>query len=120
MNRLRRFAFKLKHEYFTFDNILIFVAVILCLFWTYGSISSMSRNWKLASDFETRKKELALLNLEVETLELENDYYRSDEYKELSARKNQNKKTPRRESSLSPGKLRLRKIKNLRNSPRRN
>ena len=92
MNRLRRFAFKLKHEYFTFDNILIFVAVILCLFWTYGSISSMSRNWKLASDFETRKKELALLNLEVETLELENDYYRSDEYKELSARKNQNKK----------------------------
>ena len=92
MNRLRRFAFKLKHEYFTFDNILIFVAVILCLFWTYGSISSMSRNWKLASDFETRKKELALLNLEVETLELENDYYRSEEYEELSARAKQNKK----------------------------
>ena len=88
----RRIIFKLKHEYFTFDNILLLVAVIFCIYWTYCSIASMSRNWKLAQTIETRKKELALLELEVETMELENEYYRSTEYKELSARAKQNKK----------------------------
>ena len=52
----------------------------------------MSRNWKLSEKIETKKRELALLELEVETLELENDYYRSEEYEELSARAKQNKK----------------------------
>ena len=89
---LRRSKFKLKHEYFTFDNILLFVAMIFCIYWTYGSIVSMSRNWKLAQAIETKKKELALLELEVETMELENEYYKSAEYEELSARAKQNKK----------------------------
>ncbi|MBQ3430287.1 hypothetical protein IJG21_02585 [Candidatus Saccharibacteria bacterium] len=96
MNRLkvslRRLFFKLKHEYFTFDNILVLVAIVFCFVWTYGSIVSMSRNWKLSEKIETKKRELALLELEVETLELENDYYRSEEYEELSARAKQNKK----------------------------
>lgn len=89
---LRRLIFKLKHEYFTFDNILLLIAILFCLFWTYGSISSVSRNWELSEKIETRKRELALLELEVETLELENEYYKSAEYEELSARSKQNKK----------------------------
>ncbi len=91
---LRRLFFKLKHEYFTFDNILLTVAILFCFIWTYGSIAAMSRNWKLAQTVETRKRELELLELEVATLELENDYYRSEEYEELSARAKQNKKLP--------------------------
>lgn len=41
-----------------------------------------------------RQREKALLELEVDTLELENEYYRSAEYQELAARKYQNKKLP--------------------------
>ncbi len=89
---LRRLIFKLKHEYFTFDNIILLVAILFCLIWTYGSISSVSRNWELSEKIEKRKRELALLELEVETLELENEYYKSAEYEELSARAKQNKK----------------------------
>ena len=89
---LRRLIFKLKHEYFTFDNILVLAAIVLCFFWTYGSIAAMSRNWKQTEIIETKKKELALLELEVDTLKLENEYYNSEEYQELSARAKQNKK----------------------------
>lgn len=54
----------------------------------------MSRNWKLAAEVASREREKALLELEVETLELENAYYLSEEYQELAARKYQGKKLP--------------------------
>ena len=52
----------------------------------------MSRNWELSQKIATRRSELELLNREVQILELENAYYRSAEYQELSARAKQNKK----------------------------
>ena len=88
---LRRLYFRLKHDYFSFDNVIFFVAIAACVFWTYSSLSATSRNWELSQKLTTRKRELALLELEVETMELENAYYRSAEYQELSARAKQNK-----------------------------
>ena len=41
-----------------------------------------------------RQREKTLLELEVATLELENEYYLSEEYQELAARKYQGKKLP--------------------------
>ena len=41
----------------------------------------------------TEKKTLELLNVEVETAELENEYYRAEEYQELLARKYLNKQS---------------------------
>ena len=54
----------------------------------------MSRNWVLAQELMNREREKALLELEVETLELENEYYLSKEYQELAARKYQGKMLP--------------------------
>ena len=42
----------------------------------------------------TEKKSLELLNVEVETAELENEYYKSDEYQELLARRTLDKQLP--------------------------
>ncbi len=89
--RLRRFYFRIKHDYLSFDNIIFFVAIIVCFFWTYSSLSATARNWELAQRLNVRKKELELLELEVETMEVENEYYRSIEYQELSARAKLNK-----------------------------
>ncbi len=88
----RRFCFYIKHNYFSIDNIFFVVAILFCISWTYSSISAMSRNWELSQKIATRKKELTLLQLEVETYELENEFYRSEEYQELSARSKQDKK----------------------------
>ncbi len=92
--RLRKAQYWLKHELFTFEHVILAVAAIFCLVWTWGSIDAMSRNWSLAQELMGRQREKALLELEVETLELENEYYRSYEYQELAARKYQGKMLP--------------------------
>lgn len=92
--KLRKVQYWLKHDLFVFDKMVFIVAAACCLAWTWGSIDSMSRNWSLSQELMNRQREKALLELEVETLELENEYYASAEYQELAARKYQNKMLP--------------------------
>ena len=92
--KIRQKNYWLKHNFFTFENMVLLAAAICCLAWTWGSIDAMSRNWSLAQELMERQREKALLELEVDTLELENEYYRSAEYQELAARKYQNKILP--------------------------
>lgn len=98
MNKLklkwRRVKFKLKHDFFSVENVVLVLAVGLCLMWTYQSVAAMSRNWELTERLTAEKKELELLNIEVEAGELENEYYKSSEYQELLARKYLDKKLP--------------------------
>lgn len=91
-DNLRRTKFRLKRDFFTLENIALLLAIVLCLVWTYQSIVAMSRNWKLSETLITEKKELELLNVEVEAAELENEYYKTNEYQELIARKILDKK----------------------------
>lgn len=90
--KFRRLNYKMRHDFLTVENVVLLVAIALCLLWTYQSITAMSRNWSLAERLTTERKELELLEVEVELAELENDYYRSDEYQELMARKYLDKK----------------------------
>ena len=91
-SRLRRTNYKLKHDFFTVENIVLIVAIVLCLVWTYQSITAMSRNWELSERLMAEKKDLELLSVEVEAAELENEYYETAEYQELMARKHLDKK----------------------------
>lgn len=92
--KVLRQRYRLKHDLFSFDDVVLMVALGLCFIFTWGAISSMSRNWSLAQEVANRQRAKAVLELEVETLELENAYYLSDEYQELAARKYQGKKLP--------------------------
>ena len=92
--KIHRLWYKLSHGYFSISNIVLFVAIVLCLCWTWSAISSMSRNWELEKRLATKRSELSLAKLEVETLELENEYYKTEEYQELAARRQQGKKLP--------------------------
>lgn len=91
--KLHRLAYKVKHS-LSIENIILAVAVLLCLFWTYQSIVSMSRNWSLSEQLNAEKIKLELAKLEVEAAELENDYYKTAEYQEIAARKFANKQLP--------------------------
>lgn len=91
--KLRRIRYRLKHD-LSIENIVLIIAVAICLTWTYQSITSMSRSWTLTERLSTERHNLALLELEIETMELENEYYASDEYQELLARKHANKQLP--------------------------
>ena len=89
---IRRLNYKLRHDFLTVENVVLVVAIILCLTWTYQSIMAMSRNWELSERLTAERKQLELLNVEVETTELENEYYKTEEYQELAARKYLDKK----------------------------
>lgn len=91
-DNFRRTKFRLKRDFFTIENVVLIVAIVLCLMWTYQSIAAMSRNWELSETLIMEKKELELLNIEVEAAELENEYYKTEEYQELIARKLLDKK----------------------------
>lgn len=92
--KYRRLIYKLRHDYFSVENVVLVLAVFLCLMWTYQSITAMSRNWNLTERLTAERKSLELLNVEVETAELENEYYKSDEYQELLARRVLDKQSP--------------------------
>lgn len=92
--QIRRLRYKLKHDFLTVENVVLALAIVLCLVWTYQSITAMSRNWELTEQIVTKKKELELLNVEVEAAELENEYYKTNEYQEIFARKFLEKKMP--------------------------
>ncbi len=88
--RLRRIKLSIKRM-FSQGRVEFLIAGALCLAWTWGAITSITRNWELEQRLTNKKRELTLLQLEIETIELENKYYASEEYQELSVREKQNK-----------------------------
>ncbi|MBQ9016898.1 hypothetical protein IJ103_01445 [Candidatus Saccharibacteria bacterium] len=89
-NKLRKLKYNLKHD-FPLDRFLLGLALLFFSACVFGTVYSVTRNWELEQRLSSRQKELALLKLEVEAAELENEYYASEEYQELSARAKQNK-----------------------------
>ncbi len=93
-NSLRRLKYKTRHDLLTVENVVLVLAIVLCFVWTYQSIVAMSRNWELSEKLTTERKKLELLTVEVETAELANEYYKTEEYQELMARRLLDKKLP--------------------------
>ncbi len=91
---VRRFNYRLKHGILSVENVVLAIAIVMCLVWTYQSITAMSRNWELIEHLNAEQKALELVKMEVEAAEFENEYYNSDEYKELAARKHAGKQLP--------------------------
>ena len=100
--KIRRLNYKMKHDFLTVENVVLVLAIALCLVWTYQSIAAMSRNWELTERLATEKKALELLGVEVEAAELENEYYKTNEYQELLARKYLDKKMPGENMVIMP------------------
>ena len=82
----RKFSYRMRRDYLTAENIVLGVALILCLSWAWASITAMSRNWELEQGLQEKQLDKAKITLQVEKLKLEQEYYLTDEYKELTAR----------------------------------
>jgi len=74
------------HTYATMSNAVLVVALIIAAGWTWGTIASMQTNLTAQRAFEEQQRQLELTKLEVATLQYQQNYYESDEYKDLSAR----------------------------------
>ena len=92
--KVRRMKAKATQEIFSPGHILLVMIPVYLLLLFFGSISNLSKNWQLQQETAEKRAELAYLELQVDNLELENQYYASEEYQELAARRFQNKKFP--------------------------
>lgn len=86
--KIRRLKYAFSSNIFTVDNIIVGVLLLVVLSWVWGSVSAMERNYSLQKQLELKKRELKIAEIEHRTLELEQNYLKSDEYKELAARQN--------------------------------
>ena len=82
---LRKVIYRLK-RYTTLNTVVILIGAIVVSGWVWGSITTMQRNYALQKEVDARERKLALTQLEVDTMQLQKNYYASDEYKELAAR----------------------------------
>ena len=89
--QLRRLSYFTKRDFLTVHNIATAGAIILGLVFTYNAVTATTRNWQLEQKLKERSLESAKLQIEVDTLTLEKQYYNTDEYQEIMARKKQNK-----------------------------
>ena len=84
--RIRRLSYYSKKDIFTFTNIATAVALIFAAGCIYSTVTATTRNWQLEQKLSNLRLEKARLELEVDTLELEQNYYNTDEYLEIMAR----------------------------------
>ena len=83
---IRRTYYHVRHNYLTTNNIVVIVGLCIAASWAWGSVQAMERNYSLQKSVDYKQRELRLAQLEKQKLEYEQNYYRSDEYRELAAR----------------------------------
>jgi cell division protein FtsB len=86
ITRYKKLYYHLKHRYATLNNAIIALALVVAAAWAWGSVSMMQRNYALQRDVDAQKRQAELLELQVATMQYEQNYYKSDEYKDLAAR----------------------------------
>ncbi len=68
------------------NNVVIIVALVIAASWAWGSVTAMQRNFALQKTNDEQRQLAELTQLQVDTLKYQQNYYKSDEYKDLSAR----------------------------------
>ena len=84
--QLRKHYYYLRHHVLTSNNLVLAVALLIAFSWAWGSIGVLERNYRLQREISAKEQKLRLVDLEVETLKYQRNYYKSDEYKELAVR----------------------------------
>jgi len=90
----RRLSYHIRHQYLTTNNAVVIVALVVAASWAWGSVQAMDRNYRLQKEVDYKRRELRLAQLETATLKFEQNYYKSDEYKELAVRERMGRVNP--------------------------
>ena len=91
---IRRLAYRIKNEYMTLNNAVIAVAFIIAANWVWGSLGVMQKNFTLQKELDDKSRQLIVAQLDNGNAQLEQRYYKTDEYKELAVRERLGLVTP--------------------------
>lgn len=90
---LRRVWHKVQ-EHLTLNNGVLLVALLIGSSWVWSTVDAIQRNFKLQQQVDSLNQQIAVQDLENKSQALQNKYYQSSEYMELSARERLNKAAP--------------------------
>ena len=71
----------------TVNNIVLAVAVIVGTSWAWSSVEAVQRNYQSQKEVDDKKRLAKLVKLETENLQYEQNYYKSNEYLTLEAKR---------------------------------
>lgn len=84
--KLQKLYYRLKRDILTTNNLIAIGAMCIAVSWAWGSVSVMDRNYKLQRELDDKTRQEKLVQLEKDTLQYQQNYFKSDEYKELAVR----------------------------------
>ena len=84
--KIRRLFYLLKHDYLTVNSAVIFFGLIIACAWIWGSLQMMQRNHALQKQLDDKERQLIVAQLDTQNAQLEQRYFKTNEYKELAVR----------------------------------
>ena len=94
-----------------FTGMVLFVVVVLLISWS--GVKAIQSNYGLQKQISALQQQTAVQQLQNNNLELENEYYNTDQYLELSARQNFGLAAPGETEVLVPANVALAHTVNL-------
>ena len=83
---IRRFIYHVRYRYPTREIITVVLVGVAITWFIWGSVQAMQKNYELRKVVEDKKRTAELTDLETKTLEYEQRYLQSEEYKKLAVR----------------------------------
>ncbi|MDR0591078.1 MAG: hypothetical protein LBG75_00710 [Candidatus Nomurabacteria bacterium] len=84
--KLRQLKYRTKHDLFTVNNIVMLIALFICVNWVWSAVSAMDKNYQLQKRVDDKRRRQLVLELQAATLEYESGFHKTKEYQELAAR----------------------------------
>jgi len=81
--------FKLPHHWrahVTIQNGAVALGLLIAISWSWGTVSTLQKNFQLQQQVDILDQEVELADLQNQNLKFQQNYLRSDEFLELSAR----------------------------------
>lgn len=83
---IRKLIYIARHKYLTLNNVVIALAFLIAASWVWGSLGMMQRNYGLQKEVDVKKRQLELVELQRDNLNLQKRYFQTAEYQELAVR----------------------------------
>ena len=87
--KLKQFIYQVRHEYLTSSNLVLAVALFIASSWAIASVQAVERNYQLQHVIDGKKRHLRLAELQADTLQFEQRYFKSAEYQSLELKRRQ-------------------------------
>lgn len=82
----RRFIYHVRYRYPTREIVTVLLVGIAIVWFIWGSVQAMQKNYELRKVVEDKSRQAEVAELEAKTLEYEQRYLQSEEYKKLAVR----------------------------------